>query len=88
MKTYSIEGLLTMYLLKRTLTFICTHFSFAVDSEIDGRFQLNTTATNKSMMPLTDKQWKPMDKLKDILKKTDQVEKLMFFPLHGDKPVK
>ena len=41
------------------------------DSRIDAGFQSSTTAPNKTMMPLTDKQSKPLDKLKGILKETD-----------------
>ena len=40
------------------------------------------------MMPQTDGQLRPLDELKDVLKETNQVETLMFFHPHGDKPVK
>ena len=66
----------------------CSEVQCSRDKEIDAGFQFTTTAPNKSMMPQTDKQSRPLYELKDVLKETNQVEKLMFFPPHGDKQVK
>ena len=51
------------------------------DNEIDAGFQSTTTAPNKPMTPQTDKQSRPFDELKGVIKETNQVEKLMFFPI-------
>ena len=42
----------------------------------------------KTASKQTDEQLRPPDELKEILKQTNQVEKLMHFSLHGDKLVK
>ena len=51
------------------------------DSGIDAGFLFSTTAANanKLMMPLTDKQSKPLEKLKDIIEEIDKVKELMLF---------
>ena len=66
----------------------CSEVQCSGDNEKDSGFQFTTTALNKSTMPQTDEQLKPLDELKSVLKETNQIEKLMFFPPHGDKPVK
>ena len=58
------------------------------DNEIDVEFQSTTMAPNKSMLPQADEKLRPLNELKDVLKETNQVDKLMFSPSHGDKPVK
>jgi hypothetical protein len=58
------------------------------DNETDSGFQFTTTSLNESTTPQTDEQLRPLDQLKAVLKETNQIEKLMFFPPHGDKPVK
>ena len=66
----------------------CSDVQCSEDTRIDAGFQFTTTAPNKSMMPQTDKQLRQPDKLKDVLKETNEVKKLMFFPPHGDMSVK
>ena len=58
------------------------------DNGIDAEFRSTTIAPNKLMMPQTNKQLKPLDELKDVIKETNQVKKLVFFPPQSDKPVK
>ena len=52
----------------------CSEVQCSGDNEIDAGFQFTTTAPNKSMIPQTDEQLKPLDELKDVLKETTRLK--------------